>query len=376
MELVWLLQGAAGLIGPMQSWLRDPRPACPGSDRWRRVVIVLAIAMLSRRRRQRAARMQAERVRDEAAFLKDQLRQRLSEPASLLAGGINAAPTMGASEAFEGDIEAAAQTVLVEAGGHRAKAKTAPAPAHERPWRGQRQAQRQRGGLLAPARRAFPARRHLRRAGGLCQGGGPGARECRGADAGGRSPSARGQSRRSRGCVPAPNQARRCRQRQHGCRPARYRGHTMLGDVLAAREDHEEAMAAYAEAQREVKALLERDAEHAGLQARSVRHLRPHRRHACGQGRARCGARELSPEPRDRRGAGRARSAERRSGSTICPSATTASATCWTRRATARLRSRASARAWRSPRRWRARTRQRAMAMGPLRQPRPHRRCR
>ena len=46
---------------------------------------------------------------------------------------------------------------------------------------------------------------------------------------------------------------------------ARYRGHTMLGDVLAAREDHDEAMAAYAEAQREVKALLERDAEHAGL---------------------------------------------------------------------------------------------------------------
>ena len=30
---------------------------------------------------------------------------------------------MGASEAFEGDIEAAARTVLQEAGGHRAKAK-------------------------------------------------------------------------------------------------------------------------------------------------------------------------------------------------------------------------------------------------------------
>ena len=62
-------------------------------------------------------------MRDEAALLKDRLRQRLSEPASLFADGINTAPTMGACEAFEGDIEAAARTVLVEAGGHRAKAK-------------------------------------------------------------------------------------------------------------------------------------------------------------------------------------------------------------------------------------------------------------
>ncbi len=161
MELVWLLQGAVGLIGPMQSWLRDPGPGVLAAIAGGVVVIVLAIAMLLRRRRRRAARMQAERVRDEAAFLKDQLRQRLSEPASLLAGGINTAPTMGASEAFEGDIEAAAKTVLVEAGGHRAKAKTAPAQAHERPRRGQRQAQRQRGRLLAPAGRALPARRHL-----------------------------------------------------------------------------------------------------------------------------------------------------------------------------------------------------------------------
>jgi tetratricopeptide (TPR) repeat protein len=38
---------------------------------------------------------------------------------------------------------------------------------------------------------------------------------------------------------------------------ARYRGHTMLGDVLAARDDHDQAMAAYREAQREVQALLE-----------------------------------------------------------------------------------------------------------------------
>ena len=55
--------------------------------------------------------------------LKEQLRLRLSEPAILNANGIGAAPTMGASEAFEGDIEAAARSVLHEAGGNRAKAK-------------------------------------------------------------------------------------------------------------------------------------------------------------------------------------------------------------------------------------------------------------
>src|SRR5581483_10406318 len=46
---------------------------------------------------------------------------------------------------------------------------------------------------------------------------------------------------------------------------ARYRGHTMLGDVLAAREEHEQASAAYGEAQREVKALLEAEPTAAGL---------------------------------------------------------------------------------------------------------------
>ena len=49
------------------------------------------------------------------------------------------------------------------------------------------------------------------------------------------------------------------------------------------------------EAQREVKALLRARCRQCRLQARPVGDLRPHRRHACGQGRARCGARELSP---------------------------------------------------------------------------------
>jgi tetratricopeptide (TPR) repeat protein len=46
---------------------------------------------------------------------------------------------------------------------------------------------------------------------------------------------------------------------------ARYRGHTMLGDVLAAREEHDQAMSAYGEAQREVKALLAAEPTSTGL---------------------------------------------------------------------------------------------------------------
>ena len=92
------------------------------------------------------------------------------------------------------------------------------------------------------------------------------------------------------------------------CELPRYRGHTMLGDVHAAREEHDAAMAAYAEAQREVKALLERDADHAGLRRDlSVTCDRIGDMH-CGKGGARRGARMLSPEPGDRRGAGQARS--------------------------------------------------------------------
>ena len=348
---MWLLQGAVGLIGPMQSWLRDPGPGALAVIAGGVVVILLAIAMLLRRRRRRAARMQAERVRDEAALLKDQLRQRLSEPASLFAGGINTAPTMGASEAFEGDIEAAARTVLVEAGGHRAKAK-------------QLLRKRMNGHGAANGKLNGSEVGYWRQLGALSLLDGISdalPAYARAADLAPENAEAQmlaGVLYLRAGNLAAAEAAFR-RQIELGdagngstdAGLARYRGHTMLGDVLAAREEHDEAMAAYAEAQREVKALLERDAEHVGLQARSVRHLRPHRRHACGQGRARRRARELSPAAS--RSPRRWPRAIRRTrcGSTICPSATTASATCSTRRAIAKARWRASARAWRSPRR-------------------------
>jgi tetratricopeptide (TPR) repeat protein len=265
MELVWLQQGGLGLIGQMPFWLRNPGQDALAMLAAGGVAILLAIAMLVRRRRRRAAQIQVKQVRDEAAILKDQLRQRLSEPPSLLATGINAAPTMGASEAFEGDIDAVARTVLVEAGGHRAKAKqllrkrmNGQAAANGSLNGSEASYWRQLGALslLDGIYDALPAYSraadlapenaeaqmlvgvlHLR-AGNLAAAEAAFRRQIKLGDAGNGSTDA-------------------------GL--ARYRGHTMLGDVLAAREDHDEAMAAYAQAQREVKALLERDAEHVGL---------------------------------------------------------------------------------------------------------------
>ena len=258
MEFGWLLQNAANLIG-------NPGPGISvllaGG-----ALVLLGIAILRRRRHRRhVAQVQAERVRDEAAVMKDRLRQRLSEPAALFANGINTAPTMGACEAFEGDIEAVARTVLLEAGGHRAKAKQLlrkRMKSHDAPSGKLNGSEvdylRQLGALslLDGIYEALPA-------------------YARAADLAPENAEAQmlaGVLYLRAGNLAAAEAAFR-RQIELGKAAngsadggvVRYRGHTMLGDVLAAREEPDEATAAYAEAQREVKALLERDGEHVGL---------------------------------------------------------------------------------------------------------------
>src|SRR5438876_79503 len=123
MEFAWLQPGLVKLIAAMPSWLGVPPTgwlsATAGAG-----AAALAIALVGVvRRRRLAAAARMRRVRGEAEVLKEELRLRLSEPAILFANGISVAPTMGASEAFEGDIEAAVRTVLQEAGGQRATAK-------------------------------------------------------------------------------------------------------------------------------------------------------------------------------------------------------------------------------------------------------------
>ena len=200
-------------------------------------------------------------MRGEAEVLKEELRLRLSEPAILFANGIGGAPTMGASEAFEGDIEAAARTVLQEAGGRRAKAK-------------ELLRQRTNGNGAANGKLNGSEVGYWRQLGALSLLDNTQdalAAYGRAADLAPRDAEAQmlvGVLHLRTGNLAAAESAFR-RQIElgnaDGASFLRYRGHTMLGDVHAAREEHDAAMAAYAEAQREVKALLERDPDNAGF---------------------------------------------------------------------------------------------------------------
>jgi tetratricopeptide (TPR) repeat protein len=129
----------------------------------------------------------------------------------------------------------------------------------------------------------------------------------------------------------------------------RHRGHTMLGDVHAAREEHDAAMAAYAEAQREVKSLLEREPGNAGFKRDlSVTCDRIGDMHVAN-GRLDA-ALESYRQSLEIAEALAKLDPQNPSGSTTCRLATTASAKSSIRRATARRRWKASARGWRSPR--------------------------
>src|SRR4051794_25811104 len=103
MEFGWLQQGAVRLI--------------VGA-----VTLALAIILLAVYRCRRARAGRSKNAWSQVEILKEELRFRLAEPIALFGDHTGAAPTMGAGEAFEGDIETAARTVLQEAGGHRAKA--------------------------------------------------------------------------------------------------------------------------------------------------------------------------------------------------------------------------------------------------------------
>ncbi len=259
MELGWLLQGMADLIGPLRGWLgRMPGPMlllAAGAA----AALVIATTLVVLRRRRQAAQVRTEAVRNAAELLKDQLRQRLSEPPALFAPS-TPAPTMGACEAFEGDIEAAARTVLLEAGGHRAKARQL-----------LRRRMKEDSGSLNGSEVAY-----WRQLGVLSLLDGSDdalAAYARAADLAPENAEAQmlaGILHLRAGNLDAAEAAFR-RQIALGKAGngaggvARYRGHTMLGDVLAAREEHEQASAAYGEAQREVKALLEAEPTAAGL---------------------------------------------------------------------------------------------------------------
>jgi tetratricopeptide (TPR) repeat protein len=261
MEFGWLQLGSVKPIAAMPSWLGIAPAgwlaALAGAGA---VVLAIALVVVVRRRR-RATAARSQRVRSEAEVLKEELRLRLSEPAILFANGISAAPTMGASEAFEGDIEAAARTVLQEAGGRRAKAKEL----LRRRTNGNGAANGKLNGSEVGYWRQLGALSLLDNTQDALAAYG------RAADLAPRDAEAQmlvGVLQLRSGNLAAAESAFRRQIELGGANGAsflRYRGHTMLGDVHAARDAHDAAMAAYTEAQGEVKALLERDPDNAGF---------------------------------------------------------------------------------------------------------------
>jgi tetratricopeptide (TPR) repeat protein len=85
-------------------------------------VVALAAAGFRARRRTQA-RAQTARIEWGIHNLKERLRSRLSEPREFFDPNAVAFPTLGASNAFEADLEAAARSVMAEAGGKPARAK-------------------------------------------------------------------------------------------------------------------------------------------------------------------------------------------------------------------------------------------------------------
>ena len=83
----------------------------------------LVLRGIARLRRRQAAKARAARAKWVAHDLKEQLRERLADPGVAYANGFDYAPTIGACEVLASDIEAAANSVLIDAAGRRGTAK-------------------------------------------------------------------------------------------------------------------------------------------------------------------------------------------------------------------------------------------------------------
>lgn len=244
----WAIAGVRALAG----W--EPLPWVAGGLGAAAAVGLAAFLRRRRRRRIEAQARLAAVVDKEAQALKQELRQRLSEPPQLLDDHLNGAPTMGAREAFENDLEAAASTVLREAGGERSRAREL---LRKRIARDGSTGSGKLNGTEAGIWRQLGALALV-----------DGSRDAviayrRAADLAPDDPEGQllvGVLQMRSGNFEAAERAFR-RQIELAQGPeaaaARYRGRTMLGDVCAARHAPDEALAAYNEAQKEISALLE-----------------------------------------------------------------------------------------------------------------------
>jgi len=219
-------------------------------------LILIGLAAYRSRRRQ-WARARSARVQWGVHDLKERLRLRLAEPGVPFADGVGSAPTIGAWEILEADIEAAARTVLIDAGGLRGKAKHLLRQRLNGNGKGELNGSevaywRQLGALslLDNTRDALKA-------------------YSRAADLAPDDPQAQmllGVVSLRAGRLEAAEAAFRRYMELAGNGTARHRAGTMLGDVLASKGEREAALAAYEAAQRDGAALAQREPENPAWQ--------------------------------------------------------------------------------------------------------------
>jgi tetratricopeptide (TPR) repeat protein len=250
MGVAGLLDGVVGFLASAVAripvWL-DVRVLAAGLAVCAAVAAVLALR--ARRRRQ----AQAVRLEWGIHTLKEKLRSRLSEPREFFDPRAAAFPTLGASTAFEADLEAAARSVMVEAGGKPAKAKhLLRKQLQGNSLNGSEAACWRQLGALSLIDSTHDAVRAYARAADLAPD-----------DA--QAQMLAGVLYLRDGRLEAAEAAFRRQMELAGEGPdgaaIRCRAGVMLGDALVAREEPEKALEAYRAARREAEALAEREPE-------------------------------------------------------------------------------------------------------------------
>jgi tetratricopeptide (TPR) repeat protein len=253
MEAAGLLLGVVALAPTASPWLGREHVVALAVGLG--ALLVLAGGLLHRHRRDRALRGRPVRADDGVRQLKERLRRRLAEPADAFSQPWVPGPTLGAGEAFEADLEAAAKGVLPEAGWRRGAAK---------------QLLRHRLNGHAPDGKASGAEAaHWRQLGALAlidDMQDAVVAYARAADLDPDDPDLQMllgvlylRAGRIEGAEAAFRRQMDLAKGKEGGEAARYRAGAMLGDALLAKGARHDALAAYGAALKEALALAERE---------------------------------------------------------------------------------------------------------------------